>query len=227
MRRVDHTERGNQAMRTCKLILAALMAILAMALAVTSATAGRLRSSSQTFRIVWAALKFGAIEIGTIDCPVTFEGSFHSTTIRKTTGALIGAVTRSIVKGDSCTGGRATMLAESLPWHVTYETFTGTLPTITSVFLLLRRYALQVETTVVIPLICLYRDQNRPEENQVLKLRVGASGQVTTVTIDPFINRYVSFWSGSVGCPRRATFEEQGELYVLGSSTTRISITLI
>jgi hypothetical protein len=42
-----------------------------------------------------------------IDCPVAFEGSFHSSTIHKTVGALIAFMTRSTVVSGDCTGGTA------------------------------------------------------------------------------------------------------------------------
>jgi len=135
-----------------KLALAGLAATLLMAFAVNSASANHLSVSSQNFRLVWTALTFfgegtGSTE-NTIICPVTLEGSFHSSTLAKVIGALIGHVTRATVVGTSCTGGRATILQETLPWHVTYEGFSGTLPRITAVRLLLRNTASFSKQTV-------------------------------------------------------------------------------
>jgi hypothetical protein len=214
-------------MRTRRLILAALAAALAMGFAVNAARANRLSVTNQAFRITWASIRLSAFELGQIiACPLTLEGSFHSRTIRKVARALIGAVTRGIVKGESCTGGRATVLQEALPWHLTYEDFSGALPNIEDVYVLLRRYAVRVEATIVVAVACLYKDRGRVEENQVMDWRVGAAGQVTRATIDPFIDRYAGLASGSFGCPARGQLESEGQVFLLGN-TTRISVTLI
>jgi hypothetical protein len=65
-----------------------------------------------------------------IACPVTLEGSFHSGTIRKAIGALIGYITRATANPTSCTGGGMTLLRETLPWHIRYRGFQGVLPRI-------------------------------------------------------------------------------------------------
>src|SRR4029077_9579140 len=75
----------------------------------------------------------------TVRCPVTLEGSLHSRTIPKIVRVLlIGAVSRVLIKNESCTGGTASILR--LPWHITYEGFVGTLPNIAAVLLLLQRF---------------------------------------------------------------------------------------
>jgi hypothetical protein len=218
-------------MRTrSKLILAGLTASLLMGLAVSSATAGRLSVSNTRFRVTWASLNLKNFENeAEIRCPVTLEGSFHSATIRKAAGALIGAVTRAITPGTEppCTGGRATILQESLPWHLTYEAFRGTLPRIERVILLLRRYEFRVELTVFgFRVGCLYLDQGRAEENLAGELVVDReTGQVTELI--PLSGRYAGFRIGSELCPRRGFFSGTGQVFLLGSSTTRITIRLI
>lgn len=116
-----------------KLLLAALIATTLLSLAVGSASARRISASSSTFRIVWRSFEFIAFSTQ-IACPVTLEGSFHSRTIAKVSGALIGYIDRAIVGGPctGSTGGRARALTETLPWHVRFASWTGTLPTITS-----------------------------------------------------------------------------------------------
>ncbi len=64
---------------------------------------------------------------------MTIEGSFHSATVAKVVGALIGYVTRASIASGGCTGGRATVGQEALPWHLSYSGFTGTLPSISRV----------------------------------------------------------------------------------------------
>ncbi|HEV7773597.1 MAG TPA: hypothetical protein VGO48_09965 [Conexibacter sp.] len=128
-----------------KLALAALFAAAALAGLVSSASARNLSSSSESFRVVWNPLTF---EDGTlaIRCVITLEGTFHSRTIAKVDGALMGYITRatvrhgctepfSIFSADAWTynGSEVSLgatLANSLPWHVTYKGFSGTLPNI-------------------------------------------------------------------------------------------------
>jgi hypothetical protein len=137
-------------MRTwIKLTMAALAASLLLSVAISTALARNISISSQTFRITWASLEF--VSTLTVRCPVTLEGSFHYRTIIKRERALIGLITRAIVNQPECAEGRAAAFngvefyagivpANTLPWHVTYENFTGTLPDITSLRLLLARF---------------------------------------------------------------------------------------
>jgi len=124
-----------------RLALAALAATAAMAAIGGSATARNLSISNQQFRVTYRSLEF--LGSGTVRCAVTFEGSFHTRTIIKTLRSLIGHITRATVKRP-CNGGEEfvfngverlepTTLANTLPWHVRYEGFGGTLPNITSV----------------------------------------------------------------------------------------------
>jgi len=110
----------------------ALMASTILAINITTATATHLRASSALAIIRWAPLRFIAGG-NTISCNVTLEGSFHSATIAKVNEALIGSISRASV--NTCSGGSGTVLAETLPWHVRYSGFTGTLPNITGVTL--------------------------------------------------------------------------------------------
>jgi hypothetical protein len=213
-------------MRTrTKLTLTTATASLLMALAVSFATAGRISSTNRSFRATWSSLAFFTFESeAEIRCPVTLESSFHSGTIRKTRGALIGALTRGIVKNESCTGGRVTVLQETLPWHFTYESFAGTLPAIRTLTLLLRRYQFRIEMPEF-AITCLYSDQGRPEENLAGVLTVNeATGQVTE--FNWLITRYASWRSGSIFCPRRGGLEGVGQTF-MQNGLVRITITLI
>ncbi len=120
-----------------KLSLTALTVALLLSAAVTAASAGRLSISNQNIRVTWRSLEFGS-SVVTIRCPVTLEGSFHSRTITKVHGTLIGAVTRMAIKNESCTNG--VVEASLLPWHLTYENFIGALPRISDVDILLSRF---------------------------------------------------------------------------------------
>lgn len=97
-----------------------------------SAASGRsLSLSSQTFRGSYASVEFAG-GFGTTTCQLTLEGSLHSRTIEKVPGSLIGYITRAILR-KPCAQGDATILTATLPWHIRYSSFTGTLPDITSV----------------------------------------------------------------------------------------------
>jgi hypothetical protein len=128
--------------RHIRLLLTSLAATAILAAAVGSATANNLRVSNQQIRVTWTGLGLSNnVTRGTVRCPVTLEGSFHSATIRKVAGALIGYISRAAVgRGQPpCTGGNATINQESLPWHLTYGSFGGTLPRITTLTLNLIR----------------------------------------------------------------------------------------
>ena len=117
-----------------KLLLAGAMATLALTVTVSTASASHLSMTSRTIRSVWRVVEFTASPGITVRCPLTVEGSFHSATFHKVRRALIGFMTRAnFGSGASCTGGGMTVLTETLPWHVTYERFEGTLPNITHV----------------------------------------------------------------------------------------------
>lgn len=117
-----------------RLLLIAASAAAVMLLAVGTASARRLEASAGNIQVVWSPLQFGAPEIGqNISCPVTIAGSFHSKTISKVSGQLVGYINRVIVGSAACSEGSARALAETLPWHIQYNSFTGTLPNITGI----------------------------------------------------------------------------------------------
>lgn len=131
-------------MRTrSKLLLTALTAAFVMAATVGSASARNLSISEQRFRAVWTPLSFTALGgLIQVRCNVTLTGSFHYRTIVKSRGALIGYVTDARLTRP-CTGGEAWILngseraTNSLPWHIQYDSFRGTLPRIEGVRLAL------------------------------------------------------------------------------------------
>lgn len=115
-------------MTPIRIFLSLLVAAALLAVSVSSSIAGRNSSSSQTFRTTYARVNFAG-GFGTTECAATIEGSLHTRTTTKTAGSLIGYVTRAIA--GTCARGSATVLTASLPWHVRYTSFTGTLPNIT------------------------------------------------------------------------------------------------
>ncbi len=203
-------------MRTrSKLLLAGLAAALLLSIAVTSATAGRLRVSSTTFTITWTSLNFSTTGgIGPIRCPVTINGNFHSATINKVTGALVGFVNRATVNGAGCTGGRATINQEALPWHIRYRAFRGALPAITGVDFSTVGAKWTAEAA---GLSCTTITTAANPEVGIANL---SSGRVTSLTPD-----------GSAVIPLRGTFPcgfaGNGAFENQSTSVTAITITLI
>jgi hypothetical protein len=203
-----------------KLVPTALAAALLLSAAITSASARRLEVSSQLFRATWFQLE--VVESSGFfiaNCPITLEGSFHSRTIPKVQRLLIGAITRVTIKTESCLGNpRIRSRSSSLPWHLTYESFTGTLPAITSVQLLISRFLFEFFDTSA---TCTY---GRSTDNMTFEAVVSA-GAITVLR--PVAGRAIaSLLEGNSFCAPTVSLREEGTVTVL-NSTTRVTIRLI
>jgi hypothetical protein len=128
-------------MKIRKLLLATAGATVLLGALASSASAGRLEISTQAIRSQWRSLQFNA-PFGTFTCQVTLEGTLHSRSMVKTIGSLIGYITRA--RFGPCTTGSATILTETLPWHVRYSGFTGILPEINSLIVHVIGYAFRI-----------------------------------------------------------------------------------
>jgi hypothetical protein len=206
-------------MRT-RIITAAVALAAALLIALSLPAAARLLSySEKQFRIVWSTLSFSAEEGGvSITCPVTLEGSFHERTAAKVRDALAARIINSTV--GTCREGAATILAATQPWNVAYQSFTGTLPNITGVRYSLLNAAFQVEPGFGI--VCLAR--TTAEYPAAGDARRDANGRITSLTPDSALAIPTT---GNVECPRFGIFTGSGEVFVQGSSTTRVTLTLI
>jgi hypothetical protein len=109
-----------------------LLASALLAVAASAAAADHFELKNTTWRGTWRRMDIAG-GFGTVECALTLEGSFHERTFAPTSGLLIGYVTRATV--GACPRGSATVLTASLPWHVRYSSFSGTLPTITAISL--------------------------------------------------------------------------------------------
>jgi len=125
-----------------KFLLGAFAALMVLAIGAGSAAANRsLRASVASGELgrittVSRALTFTDEEASfSIVCEVTRVLSLHAS-VAKVAGTLAGLVRE--VRIANCRGGTVTVLTENLPWHVTYVSFTGTLPSIATVTLELR-----------------------------------------------------------------------------------------
>lgn len=111
--------------------LALIVATAALAATVTTASANRLSVSERTYRAIWSGMTLEYNGVTGIQCPLTLEGSFHSRTLIKGSGNLLGYVHRAAVS--ACRELPARVLTETLPWHVRYASFVGVLPNIVSI----------------------------------------------------------------------------------------------
>lgn len=221
-------------MRTyVKLVITGLLAAAALAALVGSASANRLSITNRNIRAVWTSLEFlGPV---TIRCRATLEGTLHSNTINKVE-ALVGYITAARI-GRPCTGGSAwayngtevnealpppNTLPTSLPWHVVYANFMGSLPGVTGVeFRVGLARFLYRANFFGINLLCVYRSS---PARGLLRLRanLGAGGVVTSLEASGTIE------SETLGCPE-GEFNDSGtdSVVTLLGTATRISITLI
>ncbi len=204
--------KGGRQMRLGKVLLAVTAAVVLLGALVGTASARNLSISSQFMRALFRAVTFeGAF--GRIVCEIQIEGSFHNRTVVKRVGSLVGYVTA--VQLLSCATGTATVLRETLPWHVRYLGFIGTLPNITSITAAIIGGSLQVREPF---LTCLARGtEARPaiaQLNRDVATRVISSAQI----------------AGSIptGCQgQEGTFtSERASVFVL-NTTTRLTLTLI
>jgi hypothetical protein len=189
----------------------------------TIASARNLRVSEQRFRTTWQELRFKSPS-GEVfaTCPVTLEGSFHYSSIAKRALALVGFVTRAAVANESCREGHATVLTESLPWHVTYEGFLGTLPAIRAAIILLVGATFNSE---LFGFRCLITTTT--SNPAVFGMDVGAGGTIVEWNFEP-TPTIPSRSGGGFGCPvERLRIEGRGNPFILGSFLTRITLTLI
>lgn len=196
-------------------LLVGAVGALVLATAVGSASANRFSFSNRSFRSVWSSVSFEAGGT-TVRCPVTFEGSFHSATLQKVVGALVGFISRATAATGSCTGGRVTVQQETLPWHLTYTGFEGTLPNITHVNTNMANATYRVEFGTGTP--CTVRTSGGK-----FLLTLDANG-VISVTIN-----YFAPVSGGGLCEvlGEAHVEAAGTPATLPGSATRITVTLI
>ena len=146
----------NRSKLLIKVLIAAISATALLGMIAGGASARSLEVTNweNGFRIVWNPLR---LEAGgrEASCPVTLEGTFERHTFAKLTSERVGKVTEAAV--GTCTRNTATALRETLPWEVKYNSFGGTLPSITSITLNLIRASFQATLEGV---TCLARTEN-------------------------------------------------------------------
>jgi hypothetical protein len=207
-----------------KLLLAALTTTAVMSFAVSTASARRFEVSEQRFRAIWTLLNFEVSGTATIQCPVTLEGSFHSKILSKVSGQLIGYITRAFVRGDSTSclnTGTARVNAETLPWHVQYLRFIGSLPAITEIEIQLVGADFNVDPASIFLPNCRARTEQLHPAKGIILLTSGSA------------NRLRANENARIPLPGICEFAEESnfsgtaEVFGLGSTTTRITVRLV
>jgi hypothetical protein len=124
------------------------VAMLTTALAAATAAAGRfeLPRFERGFVLAFANLEFTNGLSLTTRCPAGFTGQFEARTFSKTAGTTVGRITQAQITDPDCQEGRASVVPTSLPWTVRYSSFTGTLPNITGVRLVVPNAEMTIET---------------------------------------------------------------------------------
>jgi hypothetical protein len=219
--------------KSVKLLFTALAASLLLGSVVSNASAGNLSVSNSNLRATFASLEFNGEGLAIIRCPVTLEGSFHSRTIPKVERLLIGAVTSAVVKQASCTNGVGSAFngteryngitpANTLPWHVTYESFSGTLPTPSAVNILFSRFRFGLRDNAG---FCTGQ-YGSATDNITAAGNLGAGGAITSlIPIDGRNTASLIRRDAGIACPN-GRMRGTGSVMLLGS-TTLISVTLI
>ncbi|HEU4704081.1 MAG TPA: hypothetical protein VFS37_16490 [Conexibacter sp.] len=197
-------------MKSGKLLLATLGATMLLGILTASAPAV-LSTSSQTWRATFRSLTFNGV-FGNITCEFSIEGSYHSRTINKVVGTLIGYVTRAIL--GPCREGRGTVLGEMLPWHETYVGFTGTLPNITAY----RQFFINGAIRVQEPFAgCLART-SAANPGVLTFNRDTSTGAITTAEIGGTV---------PTSCGVEGSFSSDRGPVTVANSATRVTLTLI
>jgi hypothetical protein len=135
------------------LVISAASLVLGVGAMTASASRGLGLSSSPPVVITFPALTFNSPEFeAPIVCEISKSITIHRT-IAKVNGTLFGMVTSVSVR--NCRGGQVRVLAETLPWHMSYVSFSGTLPNISTIRLQLNGVAYLISEGFLFN--CLYR----------------------------------------------------------------------
>ena len=164
-----------------KLLLAALAAALAIGSLAQTASGSRLSLSERAATWSWLPFTIGSSALAiNLGCNITLSGSFHSSTFAKTTGALIGHITRAAI--EPCIFGAATILLNSLSWNRRFGRWTSSLPRISTVTTSVVGLSIRIDPDGIVP-ACLFRTTT--ENPAVFIDNIDAEGNVTGTTADP------------------------------------------
>jgi len=161
--------------KSSKPLLAVLGAIVVLGMLTGAASAGRLSINREFIAPGWTTASFTG-GFGTVECELVLISSFHTRTITKTTGSLVGFIVGAEIP--RCRRGSATLLVETLPWHVRYFSFSGTLPGITRVSTQIIGFALQIREPTF-GILCLARSTEAEPAFAVYNVSFGRISSVS------------------------------------------------
>jgi hypothetical protein len=215
----------------------AAAAVLALALA-AGASARQFEINQQAIRAVWSgemsSMTFG-LPIGVnVICPVTLEGSLHSRRLSKISGLLMGYITRAGTTKSSCNGGIMLFLTaeesegepNTLPWHIRYQSFEGTLPAITGIHVLVVDMSFRLTVTLMgMSRRCLYRSTETMPASFIARINP-ANGTVVGMVADE--TRPVPRSAGQEAvCPETASLRGGTTNVTQLGTTTSLVVTLV
>jgi hypothetical protein len=204
-------------------LLLALAATLVLAAATGDAAARRLSMTENRIRAVWSELRFRENGAQNIICHATLEGSFHSRTLSKVSGQLIGFITKANI-AHPCVNGEAWFLngqeqidggtvALTLPWHVRYDSFAGILPRIERIRLQLFQISYLLRMGIINN--CLYRAETEPAF--MIFTRNTTTGVITGLQADSTSGISNTIEEGT--CPDPGTYAGTASVTVQGLTT--------
>jgi hypothetical protein len=203
---------------------------------VTHASANRLSFSSLTFRAVITPLVIEQEILGSpVKCNVTLEGRFFERWFYKTRGTRIGLIERAILRRP-CEGATKALIlngserfeerestVNTLPWSIYYESFSGTLPSITDVNMWVVGFSVLLRNDLIpeFPSRCLYLAREQEPMRVTMQREAFGSGTVQFIAngLIPLIRPEGYCW-GSVAL--RGTGSE-----VVPGTSIRITVKLI
>lgn len=172
-----------------------LVALSLICTGIASASNGLQPSpTSTTFRSARLTFADGSGSFRIV-CEVALAIELHSS-IAKVERVLAGNVTEASMT--NCSGGVLRVLSGSLPWHITFVSFEGTLPNITSVRLRINGYS-YLQEAFFRTARCLYRANMEVTTvgNPVTELR--SDGSRTIALFEEALS--------SISCPRTGRLE--------------------
>jgi hypothetical protein len=198
-----------------KLVVAALAATALFASLAGSASARNFSLTNSNIRVVFEPLRFIGSFGPEVRCRVTLEGSFHCATISKVAERLLGYITRAIVDQPGCTtspageGEAGEVRAETLPWHIRYVSFAGTLPRVT-----IRVRLIGATFTILnVPVLGTCRYRANPDG-----IVTGPAGnEITEGNASLTAEENPEFNSETFGCPR-GRFGGRAPVWLLGTT---------
>jgi hypothetical protein len=212
-------------MRSFACIVASIALLGAVA---ASGSARTLSLTTRTFRATFLEMTFREEAeggIAEVECPVTLEGSFHSSTIAKVVRTLIGYITRVENIPAACSGGTAVLLSTTLPWHIRYDSFAGTLPNITSVTVQLIDFSFLMRVSTLFGVVeCLYRSTTAIPTTMALNRNAGAA--VSTLSMGGRAPLFLRLAGSRITC-REAIVTGPGGRFAVLNTTTVVTLALI